>query len=118
MAQSVTILTSTTPPSPGVIVLNPVAKSTTVTLTSTTAAGSSNATVQIEMSLDDPSALGFTSATWTMLSSGTAMTASAAVSGLTYTVLSPIAQVRVNSTAGSTTTSYSFKLTALQSVTA
>lgn len=118
MAQSVTILTSTTAAQTGTLVLNPVSKSTTVIMTSTTAAGSSNATIQIEFSLDDPSALGYTSATWATLSSGTAMSASAAVTGLTYTVLSPVGMVRLNSTSGSTTTTYSFNLKALQSVTA
>jgi len=120
MSQSVTILTSTSASQTGTLILNPVAKSTTVTLTSTTAAGSSNATVQIEMTLGDPSLipLGGPALAWTALSSGTAMSASAVVSGLVYTVLSPVGGVRVVSTTGSTTTTYSFNLQALQAVTA
>src|SRR5215469_17428079 len=102
MAQSVSILTSTSAAVTGTIVLNPVAKSTTVVLTGS-GATSSNCTVQVEFSLDDPTLipLGGPTATFGLLSSGTAMTASAvAVSSgaLSYTVLTPIGQVRVNST--------------------
>lgn len=123
MAQSVTILTSSDPAvaaTPGVIVLNPVVKATSVTLTSTTAAGSSDALVQVEYSLDIPDAYGAAATTWALLSSATAMESSTVVAagGLSWTVLSPISQVRVNSTSGSTTTTYSWVLEALQSVTA
>jgi hypothetical protein len=119
MAQSVTITTSAA--TTGTLILNPVAKSTTVTLTSTTAAGtgSSASTVQIEMSLGDPSALGAPTLAWATLSSATAIPSSTALAvPLTYTVLSPIGAVRVNSTTASTGAAITFTLTALQSVTA
>lgn len=125
MAQTATTLTSTTPTvassgGPGVIILNPVAKTTSLTLTSTTAAGSSDALVQIEYSLDIPDQRGAATTTWMLLSSATAMESSTIVAagGLSYTVLTPIAQVRVISTSGSTTTPYLWTLDALQSVTA
>ena len=66
--------------------------------------------------LDDPTIPGGPTATWTLLSSGTAIPSSNLTAGLLYTVLTPIAAVRINSTAqiaGST-----FTLKALQSVTA
>lgn len=119
MAQTVTILASTSAAVTGVLALNPVSKSTTVILTAS-GATSSNATVQVDFSLDDPSFFpigGSTTATWALLSSAASMTASA-VNGLSYTVLAPIAQVRVNSTIGSTGGVYAFTLRALQSVTA
>jgi hypothetical protein len=97
------------------MVLNPVAKSTTVVLT-TLSAGSSLTLVQVEFSLDDPTILGGPAATWALLSSATAMPSSLSFA-LAYTVLSPIAQVRLNSTlnAGS---SGAFILKALQSISA
>jgi 6-phosphogluconolactonase (cycloisomerase 2 family) len=111
MAQSVTFNSST---GTAAMVLNPVAKTTTVIATVNTA--TSTGVYQIEMSLDDPSIFGGPTATWVLLSSGTAMTSSQATS-LVYSVLSPVAQVRINSTAfdkGQT----GITLKALQSVTA
>lgn len=110
MAQ-VTSLSST---GTATIVLNPLAKSTTVVLTSV---GGSSATVgQIELSLDDPTIVGGPSLTWALLSSASAIPSSLPVA-LVYTVLSPIGAVRINSSAmvGSSGT---FTLKALQSITA
>jgi hypothetical protein len=119
MAQSVSITASTIVTgavTPGVLVLDPTKRSTTVLLT--TVIGSSNATVQVEYSLDDPTIPGGPVTTWALLSSATAI-ASSNSNGLSWTVLSPIAQVRVNSTSGSTgTTVPTFTLKALQSITA
>ena len=97
-----------------VLVLNPNAKSTTVLLTIGTA-GSTGA-VQIDMSLDDPTIPGGPASTWALLSSGAAMLSSNLGSGLVYTVLSPVGQVRINSTANNTANTFTLK--ALQSVTA
>jgi len=97
------------------IVLNPVAKSTTVILTLSTTG--SSGVVQVDMSLDDPTIFGGPSATSAVLSSGTAMLSSAlAIGGLAYTVLSPIGMVRINSSANNTTNTFTLK--ALQSVSA
>jgi hypothetical protein len=93
------------------ITLNPLAKSTTVMLTGLTAATSG--AVQIDMSLDDPTIPGGPTTTWAVLSSGAAMLSSN-VTSLVYTVLSPIGQVRVNSSANNNT----WTLKALQSITA
>lgn len=93
------------------ITLNPIAKSTTVMLSGLTAA--STGTVQIEMSLDDPTIFGGPALTWALLSSGTAMLSSN-VTTLVYTVLSPIGAVRINSSANNNT----WTLKALQSITA
>ena len=113
MAQTVTLSTTGT----ATMVLNPVAKATTVIISASI--NSSVSVVQIEMSLDDPTVLGGPTATWGLLSSATAMSSFSGSSGsaLTYTVLSPIAQLRLNSTsmAGSSTV---YTLKALQSVTA
>jgi hypothetical protein len=99
------------------MILNPVAKSTTVILTQPSV-GSSLSVVQIEMSLDNPTDPGVTSAnmTWALLSSGTAMLSSISLS-LVYSVLSPVAAVRLNSSA-IVASSGTFTLKALQSVTA
>jgi len=100
----------------GTIMLNPVSKSTTVLWTATSG---SSAYALIEMSLDDTSALGSPTATWAPLSSATISSSNMAATPLTYTVLSPIAAVRINSTTGSTgATAATFTLKALQSVTA
>jgi len=109
MAQSVSLSSLGT----ATMILNPVSKSTTVILAVT--AGSSNSTVQIEMTLDDPTIVGGPSLTWGLLSSGTTMLSSA-ITSLVYTVLSPIGGVRINSTLQSSLTSYTLK--ALQSITA
>lgn len=106
MAQSVTLSSAGT----AAMVLNPVLKSTTVVLTPATA-GSTGA-VQVDFSLDDPTIPGGPTTTWALLSSGAAMLSSN-VTNLTYTVLSPIGQVRINSSANNTT----WTLKALQSVT-
>jgi len=108
-----------------VIVLDPVPKSTTIML-SATVNGTSNATVQVEYSLDDPSALNAPATTWSLLSSATALpssnigsAASSSPNGLSWTVLSPIGQVRVVSTGGSSGgVGNVYTLKALQSVTA
>ncbi len=118
MARSVSVTASTIvtgAATPGYIALDPAMRSTNLMLT--TVIGSSNATVQVEYSLDDPSIPGGATATWALLSSATAM-ASSQTNGLSWTVLSPIAQVRINSTTGSTGTAPVFTLKALQSVTA
>ena len=107
MAQSVTLSSVGT----AQIVLNPIAKSTTVMLSAGTA-GSTGA-VTLEMSLDDPTIPGGPTTTWAVLSSGSAMLSSN-VTSLVYTVLSPIGMVRINSTANNNT----WTLKALQSVTA
>jgi len=115
MAQ-VTQLSSTGASTP--IVLNPVAKSTTVILTATS--GSSVSVVQLEVSLDDPTAPGGTAATWALLSSAAAMGSSTfitAAGALMYTVLSPIGMVRITSS-NVVASSAAFTLKALQSVTA
>ena len=109
MAQSVTMSSAGT----ATLVLNPVARATTVQLTATSA---SSGVSQIEISLDDPTLVGGPTATWSLLSSGTAMQSSnVTASGLVYTVLSPVGGVRLNSSVlgvGGLT------LKALQSVTA
>lgn len=110
MAQSITLSSSA---GTAAIALNPVAKTTTVILTQSVAA--STGAVTIEMSLDDPSIPGGPATTWATLSSGAAMLSSN-VTNLVYSVLSPVAQVRINSTANNT--SNTFTLKALQSVTA
>jgi hypothetical protein len=110
MAQSATLASAGT----AVIVLNPVAKSTTVQLTATAA---STGAVQVDYSLDDPTIPGGPTTTWSLLSSAAAMTSSTISSSpLSWTVLSPIGQVRINSSA--VNTGNVFTLKALQSVTA
>jgi len=114
MALSATVTTSSG--GTGVIALNPLAKSTTVQLTLTSC---SSGAVQIDMSVDDPSIPGGPSTTWSLLSSGAAMLSSnigGSNGGLIYTVLSPIAQVRINSTQSATSATMTLK--ALQSITA
>jgi hypothetical protein len=108
MAQSVTLSSVGT----ATIILNPVYKSTSVMLTG---GGSSAGTVQIEMTLDDPTIAGGPSLSWGLLSSGTAMLSSN-VSSLVYTVLSPIGGVRINSSANGGLGTWTLK--ALQAVTA
>ena len=109
MAKSVSLSTTGT----AVIVLDPVPKATTVLLSASVQ--SSLSVVQIEASLDDPTILNGPAATWALVSSATAMSSFAA--GLIYTILAPVAQVRLNSTSmvGSSTT---YTLKALQAVTA
>lgn len=109
MALSVTLSSVGT----AAITLNPIAKSTTVMLSGSVAASSGG--VQIDMSLDDPTIFGGPTTTWAVLSSGAGMVSSN-VTTLVYTVLSPIAQVRINSTNNGSTQTWTLK--ALQSITA
>lgn len=113
MAQSATLGSGVTGTS--AIILDPTAKTTTVGVS--VSGGTSNASVTVEMTLDDPTAvpLGGPSVAWFTLSSGVAM-ASSAFTNLVYTVLSPIGGVRLNSTQNSSLAS--FTLRALQSETA
>ena len=109
MAQSVSLSSAGT----ATIILNPVAKTTSVGLTITS--GSSNSVVTVEATLGDPTIPGGPSLSWFTISSAAAMTSSNA-GNLLYTVLAPIGGVRLNSTTNSSLTSYT--LQALQSVTA
>lgn len=114
MAQTVTLSSAGT----AAIALNPVAKSTTVMLSASIA--SSNTAAQIEISLDDPTIPGGPTATWALLSSASGMVGSSANSSplsVIYTVLSPVAQVRINSSA-TAASSNTWTLKALQSITA
>lgn len=111
MAQTVTLSSAGT----ATMILNPVAKATTLVLTQPSA-GSSLSVVQVEISLDDPTTTPAPTMTWALASSGTAMLSSIALS-LTYSILSPIGAVRLNSSA-IVASSASFTLKALQSVTA
>lgn len=110
MAQSVTLSSVGT----ATMALNPVAKSTTLLYTTTASSGVG----QIEISLDDPSIPGGPTATWALASSATAMpsTTVGTGAGLVYTLLSPVAQARINSTAIISGGTHVLK--ALQSVTA
>lgn len=111
MAQSVTLSSVGT----ASMVLNPVSKSTTVLISASVA--SSLTTCVVEMSLDDPTIPGgSTTPTWAVLSSAILGT-SAVVAAATYTVLSPVGMVRINSTTV-TASSATWTLRALQSVTA
>lgn len=120
--KSVTVLGSTASAgtATGTIVLDPVAKSTTIIFTVVNSASTTQGLSQVEYSLDDPSALGAATTTWALLSSATAIASSVvAATPLSWTVLSPIGMVRVNSTQGSTGVAPpSYTLKALQSVTA
>lgn len=108
MAQSVTLSSVGT----ATINLNPVARTTTLMISLTSA---STGAVTLEASLDDPTIAGGPTATWAAISSGTAMASSNVfTTGLVYTLLTPIAAVRLNSTA----TNGPITLKALQSVTA
>src|SRR3954469_6978777 len=119
MAQSLTVTGSTaaTGAASGTMALNPVCKSTTVMLsavTNSTTAG----TVNVDYSLDDTSIVGGPTATWALLSSAAAITSSQIeITPLAWTVLSPIAALRIRSTSGSTGTGAAvYTLKALQSV--
>jgi hypothetical protein len=114
MAQTRTVTLSSV--GTAVITLDTNAKSTTVALSA-----ASSGAVQLDMSLDDPSALTLaglssTNIVWALLSSNASMNSSNLASGLIYTVLSPVSMVRINSTALVSGGSYTLK--ALQSVTA
>src|SRR3954467_362280 len=109
MAQSTTL--AATAGVSTAIILNPIAKTTTVLL-SNSLVGSTGA-VTIELTLDDPTIVGGPTTTWGTLSSGVGMTSSNAP--FVYTILSPIGGVRINSTANTTTNTFTLK--ALQSIT-
>lgn len=114
MAQVATLSSAGT----ATIILNPLAKATTVMLTASIA--SSNTAAQIEMSLDDPTIPGGPALTWGLLSSASGMVGSSAnAAGLSavYTVLSPIGAVRINSSA-TAASSNTWTLKALQSISA
>lgn len=121
MAQSLTVTgsTSATGAASGTMVLNPVSKSTTVILTATTNSTTAG-TVNVDYSVDDPTILGGPTTTWALLSSAAAITSSQVeITPLSWTVLSPIGQLRIRSTSGSTGTGPAvYTLKALQSVTA
>jgi hypothetical protein len=109
MAQTVTLSSVGT----ATMALNPVAKSTTLLYTTTASSGVG----QVEISLDDPTIPGGPTATWGLVSSAAAMpSTTVGTAGLVYTVLSPVAQVRLNSTAIISGGTHVLK--ALQSVTA
>ncbi len=110
MAQSVTLSSVGT----ATMVLNPTARTTTLLYTTTASSGVG----QVEVSVDDPSIPGGPASTWALLSSATAMpsTTVGTGTGLVYTVLTPVAQVRLNSTAIISGGTHVLK--ALQSVTA
>jgi|SRR5882672_2983793 len=112
MAQSITLSSVGTAP----IILNPVARSTTVILSATVA--SSLTAASIEVTLDDPTIVGGPALTWALLSSAQGMIGSSVVVlSAIYTVLSPIGGVRINSTTV-TASSATWILKALQSITA
>ncbi len=95
------------------IILNPVAKKTTVQLS---ASANSSFDVTIQVTLDDPTSLSTTAVTWTGLStthySSLALTAA---DGILLFIDSPIGGLRISS---STLTATTLTLKALQSVTA
>ncbi len=119
MAQSITVTggTAAATTATGSIVLDPKMRSTTVML-SATAVSTTGGAVRVDYSLDDPSIVGGPTATWAMLSSAAITSSLVEATPLAWTVLSPIAQVRIMSTAGSTGAGVTFVLKALQSVTA
>ncbi len=113
MAQTVLLASAGT----AALVLNPVPRSTTIILTATSC---SSGACQVEFSLNDPNAPGATTSYWALLSSAVSLVSSTKKdTPLSYTVLSPIAQVRITSTAWDTAgTGGSMVLQALQSVSA
>ncbi len=122
MAQVITLTGSTAATGASTsasMVLNPVSKSTTVMFSATTNSSTAG-TVNVDYSLDDPTILGGPTTTWALLSSAAAITSSQVeITPLTWTILSPIGQLRIRSTSGSTGTGPAvYTLKALQSVTA
>lgn len=98
------------------IVLNPVARSTTVMITANSC---SSGLAAVEWSLDDPSQYGGPTATWALLSSASAMLSSLlSTAGLSWTILSPAGGVRIRSTAWDNSSASVMTLKALQSITA
>src|SRR5262245_7851878 len=84
------------------IILNPVAKSTTLQLTLSSSAAS---VVDIQGTLDDPTIAGGPTTTWATISSAVAMSGAtlADARGYTITILSPLGGARINSTAAAGT---------------
>lgn len=105
MAQFTTLSSAGT----AAIILNPVAKSTTVLMTNP-----ASGTASVEVTLDDPTIVGGPSLTWALLSSAAQMISSNATGSVLYTVLGPIGGVRIN--ASSNAGGGTFTLKALQSV--
>lgn len=105
MAQTTTLssLGTSTP-----ISLDPVPKSTTIQIT--IASGSSGANIFAQYTLDTVAPV-----TWAALSSAIISSNDLLVAGVTYTMLSPIAGLRLSST---TTVTGTVTLKALQAVTA
>ena len=107
MAQSVTLSSAGT----AVMVLNPVSKTTTALLAVTN--GSSNATVQIDVSVDDPTVPGFGGVgnmQWALFSSAATMLSSQLTGGVVYTALTPIGALRINSTLLSSQASFPMRV--------
>ena len=96
------------------IYLNPVSKSTTVLISASVASSLTHAVV--EMTLDDPTTVPAPTVTWAPISSAI-IGSSVVVAAPTYTILSPIGGVRINSSTV-TASSATWTLKALQSVTA
>ena len=112
MARTVTLSSAGT----ATIILDPVAKSTTV-IASASIASSLISPILVEMTLDDPTTTPAPTLAWAPLSSSILGSSLSAVPAVTYTVLSPIGGVRLNST-GQAGSSAVWTLKALQSVTA
>lgn len=110
MARTVTLSSVGT----AAIILDPNMRTTSVILSASVA--SSLTTALIELTLDDPTTTPAPTITWAPLSSAL-LGSSVAVAAATYTVLSPIGGVRINSTTV-TASSATWTLKALQSVTA
>ncbi len=97
------------------IILNPVAKTTTLQYTlSTGIASSISANAAIQFTLDDPGTTPAPTISWANLSSAITSSAVDSSVGIIYTVLSPLGGVRL--TASSTVTG-TITLKSLQSVT-
>jgi len=110
MAQSVTLSSAGT----ATIILNPVCRTTSVLLTQSIV--SASGAVQIEVTLDDPTATPAPTLSWALLSSATAMAGTTTPPlSLLYTVTSPIGGVRLNSSSA-VGSSAAWTLKALQSV--
>lgn len=111
MARTVTLSSAGT----ATIVLDPNMRTTSV-LISASIASTTAATATIEMSLDDPTTTPAPTLTWAPLSSAVLGSSVTGIAAATYTVLSPVGAVRINSTVGGSSNVWTLK--ALQSVTA
>lgn len=109
MAQVVTLSSAGT----ATMILNPVARTTSVLLSQSVA--SSSSTVSIEVTLDDPTSTPAPTLAWALLSSGAQMSSSVAALSLLYTVTAPIGGVRLNASSV-VASSVVYTLKALQSV--